>query len=1134
MLRALNDVSDGANVVDVNSMDPRDSEQNELNPGERHWSPRFEVASTLSGMEAAPRESSTGGSADAAGSSSDDLGEHVRDRESTVGSWTNNVTGTPKSPGGIKGLGTKARALFKKKGATAVIVALLGGGASIPFLGAASLPFSILGNMDAKSMMHGLEQYSEDYMGFSIFNTSKGSVSSTANKIKGLRASEIEQLKAQGVEFEGAKPNKLTGKTTFTAVKFNGETIHAGKEFNTAMRSNVAFRKAMVFNRGSYWKSAKSTFASSVKKLFKIDTNPDLSGKDEAEKNKRMMAEASEGKDSHPQAVNDENKSTTDKNGNTVPDPEAAAKDEARKTAGDLAGNADKEAASIADGKVPTTVAEDVNMGNVGGAFQREGVDLAGDATKGLGGKIWSYVNPLGVVDTACTIYSVAQTANTLARTVALVNVVRFAMTIRATIERAKAGDDNGKDTAYLMSLIQLKDPTTGQSFDESSYAAFLFSGQLSSEPSTVSAFGGQAMIALYMTMHAVHSLFGQIAHWGSFGLVDANAASGRKFLKTGCKIAQNVGVQIGAAAVGLVLSFFTGGGATAAEVGAQEAVKVGFKVAVKEMIKSVQEDGIKAFVKDVLKQQVDKLAQKAGEDSIKKYLAKYMARSSWKAFKEQFTSLAKDPFQLLGLLAAGAGAFGMGYIIDVLSGGNIAGMLDNGLAAFDGLGTGWNQYESVNGIASGGTMATYAQATAYQQTQQQYQDQYVADQRNDAKGSPFDLTTPYSALGAAMFGMQKTIGVSASLSLPSTLAAVASLPFKLPTLFAAHADDTPPTPQQIGDQLNNPFFKESQIATTTTGSPQVIFAKHYSFQDILDQLVDSPTPQVTYGGDDPTTGEPMLSIIPGSKLDQYAQACHNPDKTEADPEFQDDNGDNAYDTSMCVPGGSNYNSATYPLYDDAIRFIGQVSPDATSASASSTSGPTAAATTGLPANAEASGAGWALKDHTDYSNIACAPGTTDLGTNLDDGTYTRNGYVDHGSGTTVRVCGVKGGKVASVISQNVLNLLAAAQKDGLNITISSGLRTYQEQVDLFNSNCSAQISQNAGRCSPATAVPGQSNHEKGTAVDWGLNGQTFCFPSATCAPGANKGYDWFSKNAATYEFHKLSSEAWHWSTNGG
>lgn len=1070
----------------------------------------------------------------AAGEPATDLGDDVRSREGAAGPWVNNVTGKPAPTRGIRAIGERARALFKKKGATAVIVALLGGGASVPFLGAASLPFSILGNMDAKSMMHGLEQYSEDYLGFSIFNTSKGSVSSTANKIKGLRASEIEQLKAKGVEFEGAKTNRLTGKTTFTAIKFNGETVHAGKEFTTAMRSNVAFRKAMVFNRGSYWKSAKSSFAGKVKSLFKIDGNPDLSGKNDEERNKKMMAEASEGSDSHPQAQDGEDKTKTDENGKQVQDPaQTEARDQARATAGELAGNIDQEAASVADGKIPTTVAEDVNMGNTGGAFQRAGVDLADDATKSLGGKIWSYVNPLGIVDTACTIYSVAQTANTLARTVALVNIVRFAMTIRATIERAKAGDDNGKDTAYLMSLIQLKDPTTGQSFDESSYAAFLFNGQLSSEPSTVSAFGGQAMIALYMTMHAVHSLFGQIAHWGSFGLADANAASGRAFLKNGCKIAQNVGVQIGAAAVGLVISFFTGGGATAAEIGAQASVKVGLKVAVKEMIKSVQEDGIKAFVKDVLKQQVDKLAEKAGEDSIKKYLAKYMARSSWKTFKEQFTSMAKDPFQLLGLLAAGAGAFGMGYIVDVLSGGNIAGMLDNGLAAFDGLGTGWNQYETVNGIASGGTMATYAQATAYQQTQQQYQAAYVADQRYDAKATPFDLTTPYSTLGAALFGMQKTIGISASLSLPATLMSVASLPFKLPTLFAAHADDTPPTPQQIGDQLNNPYFKEKQIATTTTGSPQVIFAKHYSFQDILDQLVDSANPQISYNGDDPATGEPNLSIIPGSALDTYAQTCHNPARTEADPEFADDNNDNTYDTDTCLPGGSKYDSSTYPLYDDALRFIGQVSPDANSSTASTTGGATTTATTGMPANAQASGAGWSLKDHTDYSAVACAPGTTDLGTNIDDGNYTRNGYLDHGSGTTVRVCGIKGGKVASVISQNVVNLIAAAQKDGVNITISSGLRTYQEQVQLFNSNCSAQTSQTSGNCSPATAVPGLSNHEKGTAVDWGLNGQTFCFPNATCAAGANAGYDWFMKNAAQFGFHKLSSEAWHWSSDG-
>lgn len=895
-----------------------DPNSKDLNPGEQHWQNRFESAGELSKMEKSGSNDSAPSEARQQNESSNDLGDDVRDRESTGGGWANNVTGKQSSQpqGGLKAFGQKMKAVFQKKGATGAIVLLLGGGAAVPFLGAASLPFSILGNQDAKSMMNGLKQYENDYTGFRLF-TSKGSVSSSANKIKGLRESEIAELKANGVDFEGAKYNSVTKKTTFTAVKFEGQTYHAGAEFNNAMRTNAAFSSSMLFTKGSYWKSAKSSFAAKVKSLFKIDPNPDLSGKDDKERNKKLMAESIEGADSHASAQNTQE----EKNKDGV-DPNADEKAKATALAGDLQSEIEAETQALANGDISTTLAADSNNGNLGQAMGREGTDLAGDATKGLGGKIWGYVNALGPVDTMCTIYNVANTANVLARTVALANIVRFAMTLRATIEKAKAGDDDGQSAQYLMNLIQQKDPTTGQSFDETSYAAFLFSGTLSSEPSSVSALGGQAMLALYMTMHAVHSIFGQVAKYASVGLASGSATSGRTFLKSVCSIAQNVGVQIAATVGSLVVGFFSGGSSIAAEEGVMASIKIGFQTAIKKVTESIGKDAIKAFLK--------KEGEKISEDG----LLRYASKSSWSAFTTMWKGM--DNWTKVGLLAAGASAFGMGYIIDTLAGGNIAGFIKNGFSAFDALGTGWNQYESSNGIASGGNMATYAQATAYQETQQTYNNAYVAEMQYQAKDTPFDLKNPYSMLGSAMFGVQKTIGISASLSLPSTLLSVASLPFNLPSMFAAHADDTQPTPKEIGDQVQDPYYQDNSIAVTTTGSPQVIFQKQYSFQDILDKLVDVPNPQVSYTGNDPTTGDPQLSIIAGTDLDAYAQKCHNPEKTQPDPEFENEEGTNLYDTDTCISGGKNY-KPEYQLYDDAIRFIGQVSPDDTGDSTSST-----------------------------------------------------------------------------------------------------------------------------------------------------------------------------------------------------
>lgn len=170
-----------------------------------------------------------------------------------------------------------------------------------------------------------------------------------------------------------------------------------------------------------------------------------------------------------------------------------------------------------------------------------------------------------------------------------------------------------------------------------------------------------------------------------------------------------------------------------------------------------------------------------------------------------------------------------------------------------------------------------------------------------------------------------------------------------------------------------------------------------------------------------------------------------------------------------------------------------------------------------MPANAEKSGACWRLKNNTDYSSVPCAPGTTDKGTTHNDG-----------NGITVRMCLVKSMPVASVISKQALDLVTAAAKDGLNITISSGLRTYSEQVHLYY-DCYLGKKCNNGA---VAAKPGQSNHEKGTAADWGFNGASFCHPAQTCPAGQNPGYDWFMKNASKYGFFKLPTEAWHWSTD--
>ena len=64
-----------------------------------------------------------------------------------------------------------------------------------------------------------------------------------------------------------------------------------------------------------------------------------------------------------------------------------------------------------------------------------------------------------------------------------------------------------------------------------------------------------------------------------------------------------------------------------------------------------------------------------------------------------------------------------------------------------------------------------------------------------------------------------------------------------------------------------------------------------------------------------------------------------------------------------------------------------------------------------------------------------------------------------------------------------------------------------------------------ASSCSPPTARPGSSMHERGLAIDFTQGGSTLSRGSS--------GFAWLKANAGSFGFRNLPSEPWHWSTNG-
>ena len=123
----------------------------------------------------------------------------------------------------------------------------------------------------------------------------------------------------------------------------------------------------------------------------------------------------------------------------------------------------------------------------------------------------------------------------------------------------------------------------------------------------------------------------------------------------------------------------------------------------------------------------------------------------------------------------------------------------------------------------------------------------------------------------------------------------------------------------------------------------------------------------------------------------------------------------------------------------------------------------------------------------------------------------------------------VRGITVDSSVAGRLGSLLDAASAAGFDLG-GSGYRDASGQIALRRQNCGtsdyAIYQMNPDSCSPPTAIPGRSNHERGLAVDFTNNGQIIRSRS-------DAAFRWLAANAGSYGFSNLPSEPWHWSTDG-
>ncbi len=130
------------------------------------------------------------------------------------------------------------------------------------------------------------------------------------------------------------------------------------------------------------------------------------------------------------------------------------------------------------------------------------------------------------------------------------------------------------------------------------------------------------------------------------------------------------------------------------------------------------------------------------------------------------------------------------------------------------------------------------------------------------------------------------------------------------------------------------------------------------------------------------------------------------------------------------------------------------------------------------------------------------------------------------GSGSIVSVRGIQ---VHQSIADNLASMLSAAEADGISLS-GGGYRSSAGQIQTRRNNCGtsnyAVYQMPPSQCSPPTARPGTSMHERGLAIDFTYGGRII---NSRSSPA----FQWLSANASRYGFYNLPSEPWHWSVNG-
>lgn len=129
-------------------------------------------------------------------------------------------------------------------------------------------------------------------------------------------------------------------------------------------------------------------------------------------------------------------------------------------------------------------------------------------------------------------------------------------------------------------------------------------------------------------------------------------------------------------------------------------------------------------------------------------------------------------------------------------------------------------------------------------------------------------------------------------------------------------------------------------------------------------------------------------------------------------------------------------------------------------------------------------------------------------------------------AGSKVRLVSVKGLIVSETIAADTEGLLTAMEAKGYKLG-GGGYRSPAAQISLRKAHCGtseyAIWHMPASKCSPPTARPGRSDHERGLAIDFTYQGRIISNRSSAV-------FKELQRTAPDFGFVNLPSEPWHWS----